>query len=76
MDIKMPVLDGFEATLQIRRAESGEKRTPIIAMSAHVLPEDESRCYDVGMDAHIAKPVQLDKLEAVLDRWCPRGEEG
>jgi CheY-like chemotaxis protein len=68
MDCQLPVLDGFQATAEIRRREGPARRTPVIAMTAAVLP-DRQRCLAAGMDDHIAKPVLLAEVEAVLARW-------
>jgi PAS domain S-box-containing protein len=60
MDVQMPLLNGFEATIAIRekeRARSGH--IPIVAMTAHALKEDEERCLNSGMDAYISKPIDL-----------------
>jgi len=63
MDIKMPVLDGLEATRQIKKL----KKSPfVVAVSASVLDADKNKCFAAGMDAYIPKPIQKDKLEAVL----------
>jgi CheY-like chemotaxis protein len=67
MDIKMPVMDGFEATRGIRALE-GEywKTLPIIAMSANAYDEDVKECLASGMDAHIAKPFDPANLLKLL----------
>ena len=69
MDCHMPVMDGFTATEEIRRRQSGDDRIPIIAMTAGALVEDRARCLAVGMDDYISKPVDLHTLETVLGRW-------
>ena len=69
MDCHMPVMDGFDATAELRRREDGHRRTPVIAMTAGVLPEDRQRCLDAGMDDFVAKPVDVRDLDAVLARW-------
>jgi CheY-like chemotaxis protein len=67
LDIEMPLLDGFGATRQIR-ALPGEKSTiPIVAMTAHALVETESRCLEVGMNACLTKPIQVDRLQQALE---------
>ena len=69
-DCHMPVLDGYALTQRIRAAESassGKGHLPIIALSASALPEQVKRCQDAGMDDFLAKPIQLDELQAKLD---------
>jgi CheY-like chemotaxis protein len=70
MDISMPVMDGIQATLEIR---SREKTTgihlPIIAMTAHALEGDRERCVSAGMDDYIAKPIDFSDLLEKLYLW-------
>jgi signal transduction histidine kinase/DNA-binding response OmpR family regulator len=68
MDCQMPEMDGFEATMAIRRMEGSGKRTAIIAMTAGAMKGDEEKCFASGMDAYISKPVDPDRLSAVLTR--------
>ena len=68
MDMQMPVMNGVEATLSIR-AESLNTTTPILAMTANAFDEDRQACLDAGMNAHIAKPVDPDRLYETLLGW-------
>ena len=67
-DCQMPVMDGYEFTRSIRAAEQGE-RSLIIAMTANVLPEQAERCFAAGMDDLLGKPVLLDGLRQMLQKW-------
>lgn len=71
MDVQMPEMDGLEATrlLRARESESGLPRVPIIAMTANALSEDRDHCLQAGMDDHLAKPVEMGKLAAVIEHW-------
>jgi CheY-like chemotaxis protein len=62
MDVHMPVLDGLGATRAIRRFEGAAGRTPIIALTANVQPEQVERCREAGMDDHVGKPIQVAEL--------------
>ena len=67
MDVQMPVMNGYEATRRIRSGRNPlGKGIPIIAMTANAFAEDIKHCLDAGMNAHIAKPVDFDKLREVL----------
>ena len=69
MDCHMPVMDGFEATRQIRTREAGARRIPIVAMTASVMDEDRERCLAAGMDDYVTKPVNIKTLDAMLEFW-------
>lgn len=72
MDCRMPVMDGYDATREIRRREDGGPRTPIIAVTANASPEDRTHCEDVGMDDYLAKPLSHRQLAESLNRWVPQ----
>jgi len=68
MDIQMPIMDGYTATIDIRKWEEEHKapRVPIIALTANAMEEDKIKCLSVGMDDYIAKPVKLEDLRVKL----------
>ena len=70
MDIQMPVMDGLEATRQIRLLDRQDiKDLPIVAMSANAFAEDVRLSLEAGMNEHIAKPIEIDKLYSVMGKW-------
>lgn len=70
MDVQMPVMDGLTATREIRRLEAAaDRRIPIIALTANVQPEQIAHCRAAGMDDHLAKPLQMPLLLAILSKW-------
>jgi polar amino acid transport system substrate-binding protein len=71
MDIQMPVMDGYEATRNIRK-EKRFQSLPIIAMTAHAMTGDREKSLAAGMNDHIAKPIEPAQLFATLHRWIPR----
>ncbi|EAQ55800.1 MULTISPECIES: response regulator [Vibrio] len=76
MDCQMPVLDGFEATKQIRALEEGtSKHIPIVALTANVVQRDKHLCFDVGMDEFLPKPVNQGKLREIVASFLSKGTE-
>jgi two-component system, sensor histidine kinase and response regulator len=71
MDGQMPVLDGYQATSEIRRLSQGSRRTPIIAVTGSAMKSDQQRCLAAGMDDYLAKPLNLNALADTLKRWAP-----
>ncbi|MCF6235355.1 MAG: ATP-binding protein [Gammaproteobacteria bacterium] len=72
MDCHMPVMDGYEATRQIRnREKEGMLHTPIIALTASSLEEGYDKCEEYGMDDYLTKPYKIEHLEAMLVKWLP-----
>jgi CheY-like chemotaxis protein len=71
MDLSMPGMDGIEATRLIRaqEAETGQKRTPIIAVTAHVLKDAEAEVREAGMDGYIGKPMRKADVLELLAHW-------
>jgi len=70
MDCDMPVMDGFDATRRIREMENGkEPKTPIVAMTAYARQGDKESCIAAGMDAHVPKPITVDILKELADKF-------
>ena len=69
MDLQMPVMDGLEATRQIRQHSSSIKDIPIIAMTAHASTEHINECMKIGMSAHTTKPINIDILLNTIAKW-------
>jgi two-component system sensor histidine kinase/response regulator len=75
MDMQMPVMDGLEATRRIRELEiAGPKRTPIVALTANAMMGTLERCLEAGMDDYLTKPLDISRLQDVLDRFMGRAE--
>ena len=84
MDCAMPIMDGYEAAETIReretrasapssdaaRSDAPSARIPIVAVTARVMPEEQKRCFECGMDDYIAKPIDLKSLARILKKFC------
>ena len=68
MDMQMPVMDGLQATQEIRKTKSADELT-IIAMTANAMEGDREKCIAAGMDDYVSKPIDPQKLFATLERW-------
>ena len=69
MDIQMPKMDGYMITREIRTLKNNKKANiPIVAMTANAFEEDRKKAFDAGMDGHIAKPIDIEKLRAAILR--------
>ena len=75
MDCLMPEMDGFEATVEIRRQENPARRVPIIALTANAMKGDSDRCLEAGMDDYLSKPVDLALLDQAIQRWTTKAQE-
>jgi signal transduction histidine kinase/FixJ family two-component response regulator len=71
MDCQMPVMDGFDATRQIRRRDGSTRPTPVIAITADAMPDCRERCLEAGMNDYITKPVKTEALDLALSKWLP-----
>lgn len=68
MDIQMPIMSGYEAAKQIRLAEAHSK-VPIVALTAHAMRGDDTKCFDAGMDDYLSKPIDVKKLNGMLEKY-------
>ena len=69
MDIRMPVMNGYEAAKAIRALERPDAKLPIIAMTADAFSDDIQRCLDCGMNEHVAKPIDMNRLTQILKKY-------
>jgi two-component system, sensor histidine kinase len=78
MDCQMPLMDGYEATREIREAEKGSKSShiPVIALTAHAMQGARELCLANGMDDYITKPFDLSQMEDILRKWLPQHFKG
>lgn len=72
MDLRMPVMNGYEATEKIRALERADADIPIIAMTADAFEEDIKKCKQIGMNAHVAKPIDIQDVERQLDKFIKK----
>ncbi|MBL4865332.1 MAG: response regulator [Pseudomonadales bacterium] len=72
MDCQMPVMDGFEATRQIRGLATDHKMLPIIAITANTSEKDQRKCKECGMNDFLAKPISYDTLSITIEKWAKK----
>lgn len=76
MDVMMPVMDGLSATKAIRKVQREDaKKIPIIAMTANAYAEDVKKCLAAGMNAHLPKPLQMNKVLETIARQCKKQQK-
>jgi PAS domain S-box-containing protein len=71
MDCQMPVMDGYEATRNIRQVPGERSGTPIVALTANAMDGDRDKCLGAGMDDYMSKPAKAEDLEQMMHRWIP-----
>jgi CheY-like chemotaxis protein len=71
MDMYMPEMDGLEATRKIVNSRILKKRPKIVALTADSMPEGKEKCIEAGMDDFITKPVRIEEILSILNRWAP-----
>lgn len=71
MDVQLPELSGFDATRRIR-SDAPIARTPIIAVTAHAMEGDRTRCLEAGCDGYVSKPIDYDELAALIESLAAR----
>ena len=76
MDVQMPVMDGLTAAKKIRNLDSDQKNIPIIALTAHAMTGDREKSIQAGMNDHLTKPLDPEKLFMAMTKWIAPGERG
>jgi CheY-like chemotaxis protein len=69
MDLRMPIMTGYEATLAIRSSDRKDRNIPIIAMTADAFSQDIQHCLEMGMNGHVAKPIDIKEVTRLLERF-------
>jgi signal transduction histidine kinase/CheY-like chemotaxis protein/HPt (histidine-containing phosphotransfer) domain-containing protein len=72
MDCQMPELDGYGAAREVRRRETGQRRIPLIAVTAHAFEGERQKALAAGMDDYVTKPISAGVLSEVIERWWPK----
>ncbi|NJN79119.1 MAG: response regulator [Anaerolineales bacterium] len=72
MDVMMPIMDGIESTIEIRK-DSSLQKTPIVALTALAMPGDRERCLEAGMTDYMSKPVKLNELIEIIEKYVAQG---
>jgi len=74
MDVQMPIMDGYEATREMRK-DPAFAELPIIAMTANALQSEKEKCFQAGMNDHITKPIDIDELFQIIGRWVKKEQD-
>ncbi len=74
-DLHMPEMDGYQLTQSIRAEKNDQSRVPIIALTANALKGEAEKCHALGMDDYLSKPVQLEQLKLMLEKWLPGSKQ-
>ena len=75
MDIRMPIMTGYEAAVEIRKLDRADNNIPIIAMTADAFDEDIKHCLACGMNAHVAKPIDIDLVKSTLAKFIVKKQD-
>ena len=74
MDVRMPVMNGYDATRAIRALDRPDHGLPIIAMTADAFSDDAKQCFESGMDAHLTKPLDIKECMRTLEKYLSEGK--